>query len=83
MKNSTFSQDYLKCYPDRFIECFIAEQNMVSVLLLASYMERDLVSKGKHLMQQNTQSKAKVDEKTKSNILRRQVLKVKSSLLKY
>ncbi|CAN5188580.1 transketolase [soil metagenome] len=31
VKNSTFSQDFLKDYPDRFIECFIAEQNMVSI----------------------------------------------------
>lgn len=31
VKNSTFSQDFLKDYPRQFIECFIAEQNMVSV----------------------------------------------------
>ncbi|HVZ58975.1 MAG TPA: transketolase, partial [Patescibacteria group bacterium] len=31
VKNSTFSQDFLKAHPNRFIECFIAEQNMVSV----------------------------------------------------
>ncbi len=30
-KNSTYSQDFLKAHPDRFIECFIAEQNMVGV----------------------------------------------------
>ncbi len=28
-KNSTFSQTFLKEHPDRFVECFIAEQNMV------------------------------------------------------
>jgi len=33
MKNSTFSQDYMKAYPDRFVECFIAEQNMVAVAI--------------------------------------------------
>lgn len=33
VKNSTFSQDFLKAYPERFIECFIAEQNMVGVAL--------------------------------------------------
>lgn len=33
VKNSTFSQDFLKAYPDRFIECFIAEQNMVGVAI--------------------------------------------------
>lgn len=31
VKNSTFSEDFLKVYPERFIECFIAEQNMVGV----------------------------------------------------
>ncbi|HLD01742.1 MAG TPA: transketolase [Patescibacteria group bacterium] len=31
VKNSTFSQDFLKAHPERFIECFIAEQNMVSM----------------------------------------------------
>lgn len=28
-KNSTFSGKFLEAYPDRFFECFIAEQNMV------------------------------------------------------
>jgi transketolase len=31
VKNSTFTEDVLKTTPERFIECFIAEQNMVSV----------------------------------------------------
>ncbi len=31
VKNSTYSQDFKKAYPDRFVECFIAEQNMVGV----------------------------------------------------
>ena len=31
VKNSTFSLDFLKSIPDRFIECYIAEQNMVTV----------------------------------------------------
>jgi len=30
-KNSTYSDRFLKKYPDRFVECFIAEQNMVGV----------------------------------------------------
>jgi transketolase len=30
-KNSTFSERFLKKFPNRFIECFIAEQNMVGV----------------------------------------------------
>jgi transketolase len=30
-KNSTFSEKFLKKYPERFTECFIAEQNMVGV----------------------------------------------------
>lgn len=32
-KNSTFSEKFQKKFPDRFIECFIAEQNMVGVAL--------------------------------------------------
>ena len=28
-KNSTYSQEFLKKFPDRFVECYIAEQNMV------------------------------------------------------
>lgn len=31
VKNSTYSLDFQKAFHDRFIECFIAEQNMVSV----------------------------------------------------
>ncbi len=31
VKNSTYSQEFLKVLPDRFIECFIAEQNMVGL----------------------------------------------------
>lgn len=31
VKNSTFTQTFMKAHPDRFVECFIAEQNMVSV----------------------------------------------------
>src|SRR6202789_4337699 len=30
-KNSTFSDKFLKKFPDRFTECFIAEQNMIGV----------------------------------------------------
>lgn len=33
MKNSTYSQEYGKVFPDRHIECFVAEQNMVGVAL--------------------------------------------------
>jgi len=29
VKNSTYSEKFLKEFPDRFVECFIAEQNMV------------------------------------------------------
>lgn len=31
-KNSTFSDIFKREHPERFIECFIAEQNMVRVL---------------------------------------------------
>ena len=30
-KNTTFSETFMKAFPDRFYECFIAEQNMVGV----------------------------------------------------
>jgi len=30
-KNSTFAEKFMKAYPDRFFESFIAEQNMVGV----------------------------------------------------
>lgn len=30
-KNSTYSEKFMKKFPDRFFECFIAEQNMVGV----------------------------------------------------
>jgi transketolase len=32
-KNSTYSEKFLKKFPDRFTECFIAEQNMVGVAM--------------------------------------------------
>ena len=31
VKNSTFTLDFFKAFPERFVECYIAEQNMVSV----------------------------------------------------
>lgn len=40
VKNSTFSQDFLKDHPRQFIECFIAEQNMVSVAVGLSRMRK-------------------------------------------
>lgn len=33
VKNSTFSMDFKTSHPDRFVECFIAEQNMLGVAL--------------------------------------------------
>lgn len=30
-KNSTYAEAYLKQFPDRFVECYIAEQNLVGV----------------------------------------------------
>ncbi|HYV93713.1 MAG TPA: transketolase [Chitinophagales bacterium] len=36
VKNSTFSQDFLKAVPNHFVECYIAEQNMVSVAVAFS-----------------------------------------------
>jgi transketolase len=37
-KNSTFSEKFMKAHPDRFFECFIAEQNMVSAAVGLSAM---------------------------------------------
>ena len=33
VKNSTYAMDFQKVHPERFVECFIAEQNMVGVAL--------------------------------------------------
>lgn len=34
-KNSTFSETFKKAFPDRYIECFIAEQNMVRSIFVS------------------------------------------------
>ncbi|XP_062314456.1 transketolase-like protein 2 [Osmerus eperlanus] len=39
-KNSTFSDVFRKAHPDRYIECFIAEQNMVSVAIGCATRDR-------------------------------------------
>ncbi|XP_077464521.1 transketolase-like protein 2 [Stigmatopora argus] len=39
-KNSTFSDTFRKAFPDRFIECFIAEQNMVGIAIGCACRER-------------------------------------------
>ncbi len=39
-KNSTFSDKLKKVYPDRYIECFIAEQNLVGVAIGAACRDR-------------------------------------------
>lgn len=36
VKNSTYSEKFLKAHPDRFVECFIAEQNMVGAAVGAA-----------------------------------------------
>ena len=42
-KNSTFADDFRKAYPERFIECFIAEQNMVGVAIGCACRDRSVV----------------------------------------
>ncbi|XP_068160483.1 transketolase-like protein 2 [Antennarius striatus] len=42
-KNSTYSLNFQKEFPDRFIECFIAEQNMVGVALGCATRDRAVV----------------------------------------
>uniref|UniRef100_A0A8C9RHE1 transketolase n=2 Tax=Scleropages formosus TaxID=113540 RepID=A0A8C9RHE1_SCLFO len=39
-KNSTFSEIFRKFHPERYIECFIAEQNMVSVAVGCATRDR-------------------------------------------
>ncbi|KAL2104292.1 hypothetical protein ACEWY4_001160 [Coilia grayii] len=39
-KNSTFSEMFKKAHPNRYIECFIAEQNMVSVAIGCATRDR-------------------------------------------
>lgn len=39
VKNSTYSKDFLEAHSDRFIECYIAEQNMVSVAVGLSSLQ--------------------------------------------
>ncbi|KAM9752487.1 transketolase-like protein 2 [Menidia menidia] len=39
-KNSTFSDRFKKAFPDRYIECFIAEQNMVGVAIGCATRDR-------------------------------------------
>ena len=33
LKNSTYTEEFLKEFPDRFFECYIAEQNMVGMAM--------------------------------------------------
>jgi len=42
-KNSTFSLKYKDAFPDRYIECFIAEQNLVSVSIGVACRDRAVV----------------------------------------
>ncbi|KAF5903519.1 transketolase-like [Clarias magur] len=41
-KNSTFAETFKKAHPDRYIECFIAEQNMVSVAIGCATRDRTI-----------------------------------------
>ncbi len=42
-KNSTFSLTYKKAFNDRYVECFIAEQNLVSVGIGLACRDRNVV----------------------------------------
>lgn len=42
-KNSTFSLTYKKAFNDRYIECFIAEQNLVGVGIGLACRDRNIV----------------------------------------
>uniref|UniRef100_A0A8C5BQP4 Transketolase n=1 Tax=Gadus morhua TaxID=8049 RepID=A0A8C5BQP4_GADMO len=39
-KNSTFSETFKKAFPERYVECFIAEQNLVSVAIGCATRDR-------------------------------------------
>ena len=39
-KNSTFADDFRKAHPDKFVECFIAEQNMVGLVIGVACRDR-------------------------------------------
>ena len=41
-KNSTFSLTYKKAFPDRYVECFIAEQNLVGVAIGLATRHRNI-----------------------------------------
>lgn len=41
-KNSTYSEKIKKSFPDRYIECFIAEQNLVGVAIGAACRDRTI-----------------------------------------
>jgi transketolase len=41
-KNSTFSEKLKKAFPERYIECFIAEQNLVGVAIGAACRDRTI-----------------------------------------
>ncbi|GFO01902.1 transketolase [Plakobranchus ocellatus] len=41
-KNSTFAQKFKDAFPDRFIECFIAEQNLVGVAIGCGTRDRTI-----------------------------------------
>ncbi|GFG33508.1 hypothetical protein Cfor_04979 [Coptotermes formosanus] len=41
-KNSTYSEKLKKAFPDRYIECFIAEQNLVGVAIGATCRDRTI-----------------------------------------
>ena len=42
VKNSTFSIDFKNAYPERFVECFIAEQNLAGIAIGVSCRNRSV-----------------------------------------
>ncbi|XP_070559781.1 transketolase-like isoform X2 [Ptychodera flava] len=42
-KNSTFSDTYRKAFPDRYVECYIAEQNLCGIAMGAACRDRAIV----------------------------------------
>ena len=42
VKNSTFSIDFMKAFPERFVECYIAEQNLVGAAIGMACRDRTI-----------------------------------------
>jgi transketolase len=49
VKNSTYSIKFRDAFPDRFVECFIAEQNLAGVAIGVACRDRSVIKREKEL----------------------------------